>query len=256
MAAAVLLCGAPSPGSPAYERANSLFVAKKLPEAMAAVEEALRLDPKLIPALTLKAKLAMAGNRHDLARQSLERALAIEPNSSYVQFLYGLQAYLSNEMTEALPRFEKARKLSPRDPRVALYLGLTVESLGQSERALGLYEEAVSLAKSSSGLDAATLLPGARLYLLLGRTAESERWLREAVKLSPQSRDAHFELARLLMKQGDAAQAAAMGEKALSLSAGVITDTAIHYLLIRAWQQCGDAERAAKHAAIIRAEER
>ena len=32
------------------------------------VEEALRLDSKLVPALTLKAKLAMAANRYDVAR--------------------------------------------------------------------------------------------------------------------------------------------------------------------------------------------
>jgi tetratricopeptide (TPR) repeat protein len=86
--ALVLSGGTPtSPGYAAYERANALLVAKKLPEALAATEEALRLDPKLVPALTLKAKLAMAAYRLDVARKCLEQALAIEPRSPYAQFL-------------------------------------------------------------------------------------------------------------------------------------------------------------------------
>ncbi len=138
----------PSPGQAAYEKANRLLVAKKLPEALTAVEEALRLDPKLVPALTLKAKLAMAAYRLEIARQCLEQALAIDPHASYAQFLYGMEAYLGNDLKEAVPRFQKARQLSPTDPRAALYLGLSLESLGQSAEALSLYEEAIRLERS------------------------------------------------------------------------------------------------------------
>ena len=79
-----------SAGYPAYEKANRLFVAGKYQESFNAVDEALRLDPKLVPALTLKAKLAMAANRYDVARESLEQALAagnvdVERGSSRVQ---------------------------------------------------------------------------------------------------------------------------------------------------------------------------
>ncbi|SPE36005.1 Tetratricopeptide TPR_2 repeat protein [Candidatus Sulfopaludibacter sp. SbA6] len=244
-----------SPGRDAYERANALFAAGKFPEALAATEEALRLEPKLVPALTLKAKLAMAGGRHDVARKCLEQALEIDPRAAYAQFLYGLVAYLGNDLEAALPRFRKARQLSPSDPRAALYLGLTVESLGQPAQAMSLYEEAVRLERSTGEVHAETLLPGAKLLLLLGRLEESERWIREAVKASPNSRDVHFELARVLLKKGDAGQAAAQGEIALTLSDGVVTDAAIHYLLIRAWQQNGRPDRAAMHANVMRAQE-
>src|SRR3954468_6599885 len=222
-----------SPGHAAYEKANELFVAKKLPEALAAVDEALRLDPKLVPALTLKAKLAMSASRLDVARRCLEQALALDPLAAYAQFLYGLEAYLGNDLKAALPRFRKARQLSPKDPRAALYLGLTVESLGQPTEAMSLYEEAVRLEHSAGDPHAESLLPGAKLLLLLDRLEESERWLWQAVKLSPDSRDAHFELARLLLKKGDAAEAAVEGETALRLSDGVITDAAIRYQLVR-----------------------
>ena len=38
----LLLLGAVSPGQPSYEEANDFFIAKKFPEALAAVEEAVR----------------------------------------------------------------------------------------------------------------------------------------------------------------------------------------------------------------------
>jgi tetratricopeptide (TPR) repeat protein len=251
-----LIGGAPpSPGYAAYQRANDLFVAKKLPEALAATEEALRLDPKLIPALTLKAKLAMAAYRLDVARECLEQALTLDPRAPYAQFLYGLEAFLGNDLAEALPRLRKARQLNPADPRAALYLGLTVESLGWPEEALPLYEEAVRLERAAGALNADTLLPGARLLLMMDRQAECERWIRQALDLSPNSRDVHFELARLLMKKGEPARAAAEGEAALALSEGVVHDTAIHYLLVRAYGQSGMLDRAALHAEIIRAQE-
>jgi len=256
--AGLLLAGADpaSPGKLTYQKANDLFVARKFPESLAAVEEALRLDPNLVPALTLHAKLAMAANRYDLARQSLERALKVDPGASYAQFLYGMEAWMNNDMKAALPRFRRARELAPRDPRAALYLGLVTESVGKPADAMTLYEEAIRLERAAGQPQAETLLPGARLLLLLGRLDESGRWTRDAVKLAPKLRDAHFELARLLLKMGEPAQAAAEGELALTLSEGAVRDNAIHYLLIRAWQQAGKPDRAAAHAAVIRAQER
>lgn len=255
--ASALLIGSPppSPGQPSYEKANALFVAKRFPESLAAVEEALRLDANLVPALTLRAKLAMAANRYDIARQSLERALAVDPKAPYAQFLYGMEAWLNNDVAEALPRFRKARQLALKDPRAALYLGLATESIGQPQDALALYQEAIRLESAAGHPQAETLLPGARLLMLLDRLDESERWIRSAVKLSPNLRDAHFELARLLLKKGQAEQAATEGELSLGLSEGTTTDSSIHYLLIRAWQQAGKPDRAAVHAAVIRAQE-
>ena len=181
--------------------------------------------------------------------------MALEPLAAYAQFLYGLEAYLGNDLKEALPRFRKARQLSPADPRAALYLGLTTESLGQPAEALSLYEEAGRLERGTGELHAETLLPGARLLLVLDRLEECERWLRQAVKQSPDSRDVHFELARLLLRKGNAAQAAAEGETALHLSDGVVTDAAIRYQLVRAYRQGGMPDKADYHAAVMRAQE-
>lgn len=162
---------------------------------------------------------------------------------------------MNNEMKEALPRFRKARELAPKDPRAALYLGLATESVGEPTDALALYREAIRLERSTGQPQAETLLPGARLLMLLCHLDECEEWIWQAVKLSPKLRDAHFELARLLLKKGQPAQAAAEGELSLGLSEGTVTDAAIHYLLIRAWQQAGRPDRAAVHAGVMRAQD-
>ena len=250
LALALLLA---SPGSAAYEKANALFVAKKFDEASAAVSEALRRDPNFVPALTLKAKLAMAASHFEEAGAVLEHALKADPKAEYAQFLYGLTAYLTNDVGRALPRFRKARELNPASSRAAFYLGLSCESLGQTDEAMALYRDAVRLEKTSGGAQPETLLAGARLLSLLNRTDESEMWIREAIVADPKFRDSHFELARLLLKKGNAKEAAAEGEPALMLSGAAITDAQIHYLLIRAWGQLGQREKAAAHAATLRA---
>jgi tetratricopeptide (TPR) repeat protein len=242
-----------SKGYPSYEQANRLFVAGKYQESFNAVDEALKLDPKLIPALTLKAKLAMAANRYDVARQSLEQAIAVDPSSWYAQFLYGFQFYRQNELPAAISALEKARRLNPRDPRAALYLGLARESLGQTTEALKTYREAIQLGEASGQLDSDMLLSCSRLLFRLGDFEECRRWIDRALKLAPNSRDPRFESARLLLKTGDAVGAARQGEIALQLHAGEVTDRQVHFLLVRAYQSAGREQEAERHAAAMRA---
>ena len=236
-----------SPGYAAYRQANALFVARKMPEALASLEQALKLDPKLVPALTLYAKIAMSMNRFDLARNSLARALDVDPKAAYARFLYGLSYYLSNDLTHALPEFEKARAANPKDGRTSLYLGLTYESIGRVDDAMRMYQESVRVGPSTE-----VYLAGARLLYLQGRLGECERWIRSALEHEPESRDAHFELARLLLREERFEQAAKEGEHALELHGGDVTDSQIHYLLVRAYRDTSPA-LASKHAEALRA---
>jgi tetratricopeptide (TPR) repeat protein len=255
LAAVVLWLQAASPARSTYERANQLFTAQRYQESFDAVEEALRLDPKLAPALTLKAKLAMAARRYDVAREVLERAIAVAPTSAYAHFLYGFHFYEQNQVPAAIEAFEKARRLDPRDARAALYLGLAKESLGENDKAIALYGEAVRLERESGRPQLATLLICFRLHLVMGKFEAAEPLIADALKLAPASRDAHFEAARLRMKKGDAAGAAREGEAALRASAGDTPDSRIRFLLIQAYQALGREDDAARHAESLRAEE-
>jgi tetratricopeptide (TPR) repeat protein len=261
-AAAVLLCGsailAQSPdarrsaGYPAYERADKLFAAQKYQECMNALDEALRLDSNLVPALTLRSKLAMSINRFDVARKHLERAIAADPASSYAQFLYGFLLYRQNELPAAITALERARQLNPRDAAAALYLGLSKESLGNTADALVLYRDAIRLEEAAGHLHVDTMMPCARLLLVLGEFEEEERLLDRAMKIAPDARAPQFEACRLWLRKGDPARAAKEGEIALGLR-GDITDRQIHYLLVQAYQAAGRNADAERHAAAVHA---
>jgi tetratricopeptide (TPR) repeat protein len=242
----------PSPAQAAYEKANALFSAQRFQECMNALDDALRLDPKLVPALTLKAKLAMAIKRYDVARESLERALAADPKSAYAQFLYGFQFYEQNQMPAAITALEKARQLNPRDARAALYLGLARESQGDTQQALALYSEAIRLEQAAGKLQTSTLLTSFRLHLVLGEFDEAASLIDRALKLEPASRDVHFQSSRLRMKKGDPSAAASEGEAALKLPPGDATDRQIRFLLVQAYRTLGKDADAARHAAAIR----
>ncbi|MBI4874379.1 MAG: tetratricopeptide repeat protein [Acidobacteria bacterium] len=251
----LLATGQSSPGYASYERANALFVAQQFPECLEEIEKALQLDPGLVPALTLKAKLAIGLNRFDVARQALERALKAAPSSWYVHFLMGFQYHLQNELQLALPELEQARRLNPKDAKAPLYLGLTHESLGETEKAAACYREAIRIEEAAGKLQADTLLTWARFLLVTGRLEECEKLIERAVKLEPSHRDVHYERARLLLRKGDAAGAAREGEAALRLPATGITGRQIRYLLVRAYGLGGDEKRAAGHAVALREEE-
>ncbi len=240
-----------SPGYAAYRRADQLFVERKFAECQQALEEALRADPKLVPALTLKAKLAMAANRYDLARETLERAIAADPGAWYARFLYGFQFYQQNEMPAAIAAFEKAHELNLRDGRTLLYLGLARESLGRTTEALRDYRDAIRLEEASGRLDTETVLTASRLLLLMGEYNECAALVGRALKLDPKSRDAHFEAARLHLRRGDPAEAIREGEAAFRLT-GDVTDRQVHFLLVQAYRAAGRDAEAERHAEAIR----
>lgn len=251
-AAAMAAAQQPSPGLAAYERANSLFREQRYQDSMNALDDALRLDPNLVQALTLRARLAMAANRYDVAKQSLERAIAADPKSWYAQFLYGFQFYQQNEMPSAIAAFEKARKLNPRDAQSALYLGLADEALGHTSEALELYSSAIRLEEEQGTVHVETLLTGARLLMLEGRLNEAAALIERALKADPESRDPHFESARLWLKKGEASKAIPEGEAALRLKHGDVTDRQVQFVLVQAFRAAGRDSEAEQHAAALR----
>ncbi|MDP9171037.1 MAG: tetratricopeptide repeat protein, partial [Acidobacteriota bacterium] len=169
----------------AYERANALFEQKKLQESNAALDEALAADPKSVPALTLKAKIAISAHRLDVAGDCLQRAVASDPASWYARFLLGYWYYLRNDSDHAVAELKIARKLNPRDDRAALYLGMTYERLGDKQRPLSYYEEAMRIEGATGQPNPYTLLAYSRLLFSLGRLADCTRILNRAVALYP-----------------------------------------------------------------------
>jgi tetratricopeptide (TPR) repeat protein len=237
----------------AYARAHDLFVEKKFDAALAALEQALADDPRYVPALTLRAKLAMAMARLDIARRDLTLAAELEPASPYTQFMLGFFYYLENDFKKALPALERARALDPASSRTHFYLALTHEGLADAPRAMEMYERALALAEAARQSDPDIWIAYARLLFALGEYSKCVPLIEKALAAEPTSRDAHYERGRLHFQAGEFAAAARAGERAL-LSASVgTTDRQIHFLLARAYARMGDSQRAAAHLAKFQA---
>lgn len=234
-----------------YQKANDLFAKRRFEEAGKTLELALAADPHLVPALTLKGKLAMALNHFDEARSAFAKAAELEPGSAYVQFLLGFFHYVDNDFRKALTPLQTAARLSPQDGRATFYLALTYEGLAQPDAAIGWYERTLVLEKDQPSAD--TFTAYGRLLFTLGRYAESRKRVERALQLAPGSRDARYELGRLLFEEGRFAEAAGEGERALALPGVGTLDRQIHFLLARAYRKTGEREKAEDHLAKFKA---
>ena len=243
-----------SPGHAAYRRADALLRRHELNASSAAVQEALALDPKLVPALLLKSRLALIAGRGEQARILIQRAISLEPGNWYAHFLYAFQFYVQNRLAEALPEFEKASRLDPQEPMPRLYLAMTHDSLGHAGDALLGYQEAIRLEKAREAVQATTLLALARFLMATGRSEEAAPLVDRALALDPKSRNAHYLRARLLIEAGDAPAAARECEAALTLESIDVTDKEIRYVLARAYRLAGRPEDAARQVQALRNE--
>lgn len=240
-------------GQDAYRRANELFNQQRYEQSLAAVEEALRQSPRMVPALTLKARLAMAANRYDVARQCLRQAVEIEPQNSRVQFLLGFCLYVENDFKNAQPVLLQSTRLAPDDAQAAFYLAMTFEALGRTEEAIAAYETTLKLTKTGGAALADPLVAYGRLLYTLGRYEESEKLIDRALIAETSSRDAHYEKGRLLMERRDYAKAIDQGKQALAALGEGTTDAQIHFLLARAYGKNGQKELSEFHLAKHRA---
>jgi tetratricopeptide (TPR) repeat protein len=227
-----------------YLRATRLVDQRDLDGARAAVEDALRLDPKLVPALVLKAKLAMQADRLADAEQALKAAIATEPAQRYPRFLLGMTYYLKNDFDRAATVLASADQS---DARVVLYLAMTEEALNHTAAAIADYERALKL--DPKGVDQRVAY--ARLLFTQGGLDRAEALIDEALQISPESPDALYEKGRCLFERGEFAQAAQAGERALARPESGAIERRVRYLLIRAYQKIGNAEMVAKHQAVF-----
>ena len=236
---AIMLLFAQS-ASEMYDRANTLVEKRDLPAARAAIDQALRVDPRLVPALTLRAKLAMANDELDEAERSLKKAIEIAPTQSSIRTLLGIVSYLKNDFDSALDMLALSDQS---DARAALYQAMSAEALNRLEASTAFYERALKLDRST----AEPRVAYARLLLKGGALDRAQALIEEALKLEPRSADALYEEGRCLFERADYTAAAEFGERALAFSARGPLERRVRYLLIRAYQKQGKVELAERN---------
>ena len=190
-----------SPQQQHYDNAKEDLAKMQFSQADEQVDLALHLDPNFVPALILKARLALFAHRPDIAKSCLIRAVSIEPSSESAQFFLGVFYYLQNDFTLGISPLEAAQSLSPKDPMPYFYLAMSKEALGDAPAALHLYEQAAALSPEKNPQTASILVAYGRLLYSLGKYEESLAQDQLAIAADGQSRDAFYEKAKGLEHQ-------------------------------------------------------
>jgi tetratricopeptide (TPR) repeat protein len=230
-----------------YESAKQNFAQRKFSEAVSEVNAALHESPYMVRALVLKARLAQFAHRPDVAKSCLITAITADPTSEEAQFFLGVFFYNQNDFKLAISPLQKAQTLSPKSPLPVFYLAMTQEALGDSAKASELYQQAENLSPQKSPQSASILVANGRFLLSLGRSKDSIEKDRRAIEDDPESREAHYELAKGLEYEGDFKNAALEGERALALPEFSTGDTQIHFLLARLYMKLKQSDLAKTH---------
>ena len=227
-----------------YQKATALFAKHDLAGAEAAVDESLHVDPRYVPALTLKARLAMISGRMNQARRTIEAAIAVDPKQKAPRFLLGFCLYLENDFQRSRDALALADQ---NDARVNLYRALSEEGLNQTDSAVRYYERSLEL----DPLSADARVAYARLLRRQAKLDQAESLIDEALRFAPDARNVLYEKGQCRFERGAYAQAAAFGERALVAPGPAPAEREIRFLLTRAYLKAGAREMAAKHRAIF-----
>ncbi|HNH51988.1 MAG TPA: FecR domain-containing protein [Nitrosomonas sp.] len=122
----------------------------QIEEALASVEEALRLDGKNALVWARLSELQMSTGYLDRALESAQQAVSLNPNLGKTQTVLGFAHLLQIDTTQAKATFTKAIQLDQADPMPRLGLGLALIREGQLEAGRIELEIAASLDPANS----------------------------------------------------------------------------------------------------------
>jgi tetratricopeptide (TPR) repeat protein len=220
---------------------------QKFDQAVSEVNTALHESPYMVPALVLKARLAVFAHRPDVAKSCLITAITADPTSEEAQFYLGVVYYLQNDFKLAISPLQAAQTLSLKNPLPVFDLAMTHEALGDTTEALQLYQQAENISPEKSPQSASILVAYGRFLFSMGKYKESIEKDRQAIEGEADSRDAHYELAKGLDHQGDFKDAALEGERALTLPVFGTSDAQIHFLLASLYLKFKQPDLAEAH---------
>ena len=183
----------------------------------------------------------------DDAAKYLEMAREMDPRNAEILYFLGRVRYQQNRFADAISAFRAVLSIDPEHVKAADNLGLALQGKGDLESAEQAFRNAIAIEqKSDNGYERPWLNLG-RLLRERNDLKEAIPALRKAVEINSSSADALLELGKAEISASDLQQAREDLERSIELDANSIP---AHYSLARLYQKIGEAELAAKEFAL------
>lgn len=182
------------------------------------------------------------------ARQSLDKALALEPDNPDYNYAMGSAILQTRDAATAASYFQKFVKAKPADAKGHFALGVAEFTAGDYANA----KQEMRIAGNSPMIAPAAQYYLGRIARLEGDLDQAQSRLNQAVTLMPKFSEAHTELARIAMLKGNLPEAHLQLDRALQLKPESFQ--ANEQLLIL-YKRTGDARATAQAQALKKLDE-
>ncbi|MCA8924089.1 MAG: tetratricopeptide repeat protein, partial [Planctomycetes bacterium] len=216
-AALAALLASPGPGraSELLSAAKAELEAGRYAEALAACEEAIRLEPEVARAHALRGSIRALRSEHIAAIADLDRALELDPALANAYAQRAVSELNLGRLSEAIADCDRALELGVQTPAdVYLCRGACKERLARYEDALADYDQA--LGHDPDFVPA--LLSRGVCHSRLGHEAEAEASYTAVIERAPDAARAWSNRGKLRLNQGRRAEAIQDLERALELA--------------------------------------
>lgn len=231
-----------------FREAKYLFREQKYRESLKLLERCLSLNQRDPELYKLVASDSILLDRMDIAEQALKTAAELAPHDYLVFFHLGALYYTDSRFPAAQPMLEKSVNLNPEYVPARLFLGLTLEELGQEQAAIDCYHRAIEIGEMQGLKEEQPYLYLGRLLYRQTKMDESLPYLRKAVQLNPRSCESLCLVARIVSLRGNETEAMKALDQCIEADP---KNPEAHYLLSRSHAKQGRMEDAAKELSIF-----
>ncbi|MGD0388152.1 MAG: tetratricopeptide repeat protein [Tepidisphaeraceae bacterium] len=228
-----------------FKLGNALANSAKCDEAAKSFRRALQIHPNHVDALNNLGNTLLATGQADEAVSLYRRVLALRPDHFLAHNNLAAGLVMTGQFPEALEFARRAVAMRPDYPPAHRNLGDALAALGQWPQAAQSYKKLVDLdsihprADPGAAADARMKLGAAMKHL--GRFNEAISLFREAIALRPGDLEPHDHLANAYWENGDMDEALAVCRQAVQIHP---TETKVHNNLGNVLLECGRLDDA------------
>jgi Flp pilus assembly protein TadD len=172
---------------------------RNLDSAIAAYQQAVKIDPRSVPARSLLGLELFEKGDLDAAMTEFRQILNVDPKAADGHSLTGIVLFVQGDGDRAIARFRRALELEPEHVFAHTSLGLALAQKGELHEAIATCRQAVDLAPNASYVH---LNLGLAL-LLNGDLDGAMMACREVEDLDPQASSLQNLLSLILLHKGD-----------------------------------------------------